>query len=416
MRVFKFGGASVKNAEGVRNLAKILKSYDDKIVVVISAMGKMTNAFERLLNAYFDKQSCEHYYNEIYNFHLEIMEDLFPSNAPAFKDIEGFFKSISQHLKKTPSFDYNYEYDQLVSYGELISTTIISEFLKYDGIENEWIDIRGYLKTNDAFREARINWGLSEKLIKNRFNFKKRIYVTQGFIASNSRNLTTTLGREGSDFSAAILAYILDLNSLTVWKDVPGVLNADPKYFNNTIKIDCLSYKDAIELAYYGMSIIHPRTIQPLQKKNIKLYVRSFFEPAAKGTIVSSEYPAKQIPCYIVKPEQVLINIAPRDLSFIAEEHLQDIFLLFSEYGFKINLMQNTAVSFKICVNDDYSRLAPILKKMEMMFDVSLQKHLELITIRHFDTQTIEQVLHGKEKILEQRTKENVQIVADAMK
>jgi aspartate kinase len=299
-----------------------------------------------------------------------------------------------------------------VSLGEIISTVIVSNYLNNSGIANQWADARQFLKTDSTFREGRVDWDISDKLIKNRFDFKNNhLYITQGFIGSTVSNLTTTLGREGSDYTAAILAYVLSATSVTVWKDVPGVLNADPKWFDNTVRLEQISYIDAIELAYYGTSVIHPKTIQPLKNKGIPLYVKSFIHPDDPGTVIGNDEYDKLIPSFIFKMDQVLIHVHPTDFSFIAEDNLEKIFRCFAGYGLRINLMQNSAVSFDVCVNNDLSRIPLVLADLEKDFRVSSSAGLELITIRYYDDETIKRVLVNKELLLTQKTKNTIQMV-----
>jgi aspartate kinase len=414
MIVFKFGGASIKDADAVRNLANIIKRFNAPMIIVISAMGKTTNAMEEVTEYYFNNNPKIHSALEnVKSYHYEILNNLFPDKGtPVFGDIDNIFGKLKEKLSQEHSFQYNFEYDQIVPTGEILSTKIVDAYLKYAGINSVWTDIRKYLKTDNNFREANIDWELSEKLIRKAFNFKgDEVYVTQGFIASTTSNLSTTLGREGSDYTAAIIAYMLDIKDITIWKDVSGVRNADPKYFDNTVKLDKISYRDAIELAYYGTSVIHPKTIQPLQRKNIKLYIKSFYNPEEPGTIVGDDTYERLIPSFIFKLNQVLIQIYPRDFSFISENNLERIFGCFARYGLKINLMQNTAINFKVCVNNDRTRINPVLKDLRKDYDVSYESDLELITIRYYDEKTINRTMVNKELLLEQRSKETIQMV-----
>jgi aspartate kinase len=305
---------------------------------------------------------------------------------------------------------YNFEYDQIVSYGELLSTRIIESYLRQQGISSTWIDIRKCLKTDNTYREAKVNFELSESLVKKDFQDGK-IFVTQGFIGSTSNNLTTTLGREGSDYTAALLAYFLEGESVTVWKDVPGVLNADPKWFDDTVKIETLKYSDAIELAFYGASVIHPKTIQPLKKKNIPLHVKSFIHPESEGTTIGNVDYKKLIPCFIFKIDQALIDIYPTDLSFIGEDNFKSIFEILAQNSMKVNLMQNTAVHFRLCVNNDPTRIPKVVEELKSLNEVKINAPLELITIRYFDQPTVERVMVNKELILEQRTQSTIQLL-----
>ena len=415
MKVFKFGGASVKDAASVRNIASILEKYTENLVVVISAMGKTTNALERVLHAYMlnDKQQAVAELTAIREYHQEIALTLLPDNNHAlFGELDNLFTGVERKLDHAPSGSYNQEYDQLVSQGEIISTIIVSNYLQYEGIVNEWTDARQFLKTDGTFREGRVEWDITERLIRNRFSFSgTRLYITQGFVGSTVNNLTTTLGREGSDYTAAILAYALKAESVTVWKDVPGVLNADPKWFDDTVRLERISYVDAIELAYYGASVIHPKTIQPLKNKSIRLYVKSFLHPSDPGTVIGEDDYEKLIPSFIFKMDQILIHVHPVDFSFIAEDNLEKIFRCFAGYGLKVNLMQNSAVSFDICVNNDRSRIPAVLADLEKDFRVSSTAGLELITIRYYDDATISRVLVNKDLLLTQRTKSTIQLV-----
>ncbi len=416
MIVFKFGGASVKNADSVKNVGDILRRYPrDSIIIVVSAMGKTTNAMEVIVDHYFHKRKKElnKAFEERKAYHLEIISELFPDKDHPFRSkILEVFGELKERLEKAPTLNYDFDYDQIVPYGEMISTRIISAYLNETGIRNRWMDIRSSLKSNDAFREARIDWELSGKLSSRDFNFRdQRIYVTQGFIASTVNDMTTTLGREGSDFTAAVLAHILGAESVTIWKDVPGVLNADPKWFDDTVKLEKISYLDAIELAYYGAGVIHPKTIKPLQNKNINLYIRSFVNPDEEGTLVGNLNYNSLIPSFIFNMDQVLIRISPRDFSFIAEDSLETIFGYLYKHGVKIKLMQNSAVSFQICINNDKRRLRALTDDLEKEFKVSYETGLELITIRYFDRSTIDRVMVNKELILEQTYKQNIQLV-----
>jgi aspartate kinase len=415
MKVFKFGGASIKDADAVKNIGIILRKYKEPLVVVVSAMGKTTNALERVLSAQVsgDRKKARVELDKVRDYHMSIVEELI-SNADhtLISELTAIFTGLYAALEEDPSGFYNRDYDQMVSWGEILSTIIVSGYLNTAGLTNEWVDIRQYLKTDSTFREGRVDWNLSTHLIRNRFTFQSSsFYVTQGFLGSTVNNLTTTLGREGSDYTAAVLAHMLDAESVTVWKDVPGVLNADPKWFDNTVKLEKLSYMDAIELTYYGTSVIHPKTIQPLKNKGIKLYVKSFLHPDEPGTVIGDEKYDKLIPSFIFKMDQVLIHVHPDDFSFIAEDHLEKIFRCFAGFGLKINLMQNSAVSFDMCVNNDQSRIPGVLADLEKEFRVSSTSGLELITIRYYDDPTIERVLVNKDLLLTQRTPSTIQMV-----
>ncbi len=414
MLVFKFGGASVRDADSVRNAGTILKRYKEPLAVVVSAMGKTTNAMEEVTELYVNKdKSLADKFRQVRDYHMQIVEQLFPDKGDmVYGRMEELFGELDSRLQKEPSLNYDYDYDQIVCYGELISTSIISAYLNGAGIENKWVDIRGCLKTDDTYREGKVDWELSAKLIPEKMNFKKdRIYLTQGFLASTINNQATTLGREGSDYTAAILAYILKAKNVIIWKDVPGVMNADPKWFDNTIRLKELSYLDAIELAFYGASVIHPKTIKPLQNKNIDLYVKSFLDPDHEGTRVGNMKYEKLIPSFIFKMDQVLIRISPLDFSFITEDNLEIIFGTLHKHGVKINLMQNSAVNFVICINNHKRRFRALTDELEQQFRVTYETGLELITIRYYDQETIDRVMINKELILEQITKQNIQLV-----
>jgi aspartate kinase len=414
MLVFKFGGASVKSADAVRNLANIVKQYTKRLVVVVSAMGKTTNALENVSYLYFNNEKgIEEGIKQVRDYHASILEELFPDPSHnVYNKVDKQFINLEYKISIPPGLNYDYEYDQIVCYGELISTIIIADYLTEAGVNNRWIDIRRSLKSDNSFREAKINWELSGNLVNKEFIFKdEQVLLTQGFLASTINNHTTTLGREGSDYTAAILAYLLDSEMVIIWKDVPGVLNADPKWFDDTILLNQLSYKDAIELAYYGASVLHPKTIQPLKNKNINLYVKSFLHPDEPGTLIGNEDYDKLIPSFIFKMDQVLISISSKDFSFIAEDNLEFILGIFAKFNLRINLMQNTAVSFQICINNDKTRLPYVVRELENHFNISWENGLELITIRFYDEETITRVLVNKDKLLEQRSKTTIQIV-----
>jgi aspartate kinase len=417
MKIFKFGGASVKDAEGVKNLAKVLSFYaNEKLLVVVSAMGKTTNALERLTKAYYFKNDDAFtILQEVKNYHYEILNNLFENkNHPIFDEINNAFVEIEWAIEDAPTGSFDYEYDQIVSVGEILSTKIISAYLFHICVQTSLLDARDVIKTDNTYREGKINWEQTEKLANKlipELFIKNQVIVTQGFIGGTSENFTTTLGREGSDYTAAILAWCLNAKDVTIWKDVAGVMNADPKWFDNTVVIEQISYNDAIELAYYGASVIHPKTIQPLQNKKIKLFVKSFINPDLKGTEISDWQNPLPIPSFIFKVNQVLVSIMPKDFSFIAEENLRDIFNLFSAHRVKINVMQNTAISFSVCVDDDEIRMPQLIADLQKTFKVLYNKGLELATIRHYNQETIERVSVDKEILLELKSRNTVQLV-----
>lgn len=415
MLVFKFGGASVKSAEAVRNIVNILGRYSEEIVIVVSAMGKTTNALERIIEYFVngDQAHLKEEYNLLKQYHMEILDGLFEDKGnKAFVDIEEVFEDLADRLGQEPTMNYDFDYDQLIGFGEILSTKIITHYLDKAGLKAKWIDVRKSLKTDNTFREGRIDWEISTGLVRKNFVFNgENFLVTQGFLASNKNNQTVSLGREGSDYTAAILAHMLKADSVTIWKDVPGVLNADPKYFDDTILLDKLSYLDAIELAYYGTSVIHPKTIKPLQNKNINLFVKSFVKPDAPGTLVANLAYEKLVPSFIFKMDQVLIRISPHDFSFIAEDNLERIYGILHKNGLKINLQQTSAVSFQVIVNNDKRKVRQVVDELEEHFKVSYETGLELVTIRYFDDETIQRVMINKTLLLEQRGVQNIQLV-----
>lgn len=417
MQVFKFGGASVKDADGVKNVAEVLKQFpSQKISVVVSAMGKTTNALERLAKAYFYKvENAEKVLEEIKTYHFDICNHLFPSTShPIYNELENTFVELYWIIEVEPTQGFDFEYDQIVSMGEVISTKIVSAYLNEIGLKNKWIDVRGLIQTDNSYREGKVDFELTESLVKNDllpiFN-SFDIIVTQGFIGGTSENFTTTLGREGSDYTASILAYCLNANNVTIWKDVPGVLNADPKWFSHTKKIDELSYHDAIELTYYGATVIHPKTIKPLQNKNIPLYVKSFLKPKDDGTVIRDGEKRLNIPSYIFKIDQVLISIQPKDFSFIAEDNLSDIFEVFSKHGVKINLMQLSAISFSVCCDDHAEKIKALVAELQQQFKVLYNSGLELMTVRYYTQETLDILTKNKIILLEQRSRYTVQMV-----
>ena len=414
MRVFKFGGASVKDAEGVKNLVNVLEETGYKnTFLVVSAMGKITNAMEAVVKAYFDdKQAVTKALNEVILYHQAIMEGLFENkDHEVFNQVNILFEEVRGFLAWNKSPKYSFVYDQVVGYGELISTSIVSSYLNEVGIKNEWMDIRDLIKTDDNYRDGKVNWERTQHLISEGLE-KNKLYITQGFLASDDNNFTTTLGREGSDYTAAILAYCLNANSVTIWKDVPGVLNADPRYFEETSLLNKISYREAIELAFYGASVIHPKTLQPLQRKEIPLHVKSFLNPKDAGTTVSKGIGIEpEIPCFIVKKNQVLMKLSSLDFSFIVEDSIGDLFKLLHDYKMKVELIQNSAISFSVCVDNKFNRLADLLDQLSGKFKVVCEEDVSLYTIRHFNKDAIKSLQNGRDVLLEQRGKQTLQLV-----
>ena len=418
MKIFKFGGASVKDASGVKNLVSVLEKvgYKDTLVVV-SAMGKSTNALEEIIEQYFqDKTKTPAALLPLKEYHLQIVNDLFQEQkAEVVAVVHELFEELHTFLKSNKSPDYSFVYDQVVSCGELLSTTIIHYFLLNQGMDSFWLDARNCIKTDDYYRAANLNWELTQSNIQSQIGTASLV-ITQGFIGSNSNNFTTTLGREGSDYSAAIFGYALNAESVTIWKDVPGVLNGDPREFQNTQLLHQISYREAIELAFYGASVIHPKTLQPLQRKEIPLFVKSFENPLESGTSVSKGKTLDpHIPCYIVKKDQVLIRLSSIDFSFIVEENISYIFGLLHEYQMPVELIQNSAISFSVCVNNKYKRLQELIMVLRSRFNVDVTEGVDLFTIRHFDTKASQFINQkGKQVLLEQRTSETAQFVISA--
>lgn len=414
MRIFKFGGASVKDADGVRNVVKVLQATGhENTMMVVSAMGKMTNAMEDVVDTYFnDESQLDAKIQHIADYHKKITNELFEAkNHHIHNDLNKLIEEFRGFLLWNKSPKYSFVYDQVVGYGELISTTIVSTYLNEKGISNQWLDVRELIKTDNLYRDAKVNWPITEKRIQTRVD-TSQLNITQGFLGSDENNFTTTLGREGSDYTAAILAYCLNAKSVTIWKDVPGVLNADPRYFEDTQKLEQVSYREAIELAFYGASVIHPKTLQPLQRKEIPLHVRSFVDPGASGTKVGKGVKiAPEVPCFIVKKEQVLLKLSSKDFSFIVEDSISAIFRLFHEHRLKVDLIQNSAISFSVCLDNKFDGLKTLLPVLEDKFKVVCHEDVSLYTIRHFDENAVESILNGYDVLVEQRGKETVQLV-----
>lgn len=414
MKVFKFGGASVKDADGVKNLVSVLKlTGHENTMLVVSAMGKTTNAMEAVVKAYFDdKVNLASAIQEVIDYHGGILSDLFDNDQhPIFKRTKLLFDEVQGFLTWNKSPNYNFVYDQVVGYGELVSTTIISAYLNEIGIANNWVDVRNLIKTNDSYRDTTVNWEKTQKNVLDQVD-RKILNITQGFLGSDDNNFTTTLGREGSDYTAAILAYCLNADSVTIWKDVPGVLNADPRYFKETQLLNKISYREAIELAFYGASVIHPKTLQPLQRKEIPLHVKSFISPKDPGTTVGKGIGIEpEVPCFILKKDQVLMKLSSLDFSFIVESSISELFKLFHEYKMKVDLIQNSAISFSVCVDNRFGRLEELLNILKSRFKVVYHEGVSLYTIRHFDANAIASLQNGHEVLLEQRGKETLQLV-----
>jgi aspartate kinase len=414
MKVFKFGGASIKSANAIKNVAKILNSQDlSNCLLVISAMGKMTNAFEKITDAYFnnDQEKLTESIDFTSNFHLKIINNLFVENHVIHQKITVLFGQLVRFLTQNKSRNYDYLYDQIVSYGELLSTTIVSDYLNEIKIYNNLVDVREIIITDAVFRDATVNWQETEKRIKTKVDFSK-LTIVQGFIGGDLNGNTTTLGREGSDFTAGILAYCLDAESLTIWKDVLGVLNADPREFKEVQLLEHISYEETIEMAFYGASVIHPKTIKPIQNKKIPLIVRSFKNLNSPGTKVSEGVTLEPtIPCFIVKKNQVLVSISSLDFSFIVEENISDIFKLFHKYQLKVNLIQNSAISFSVCVDNNLNHFDLFYNEIKNMYKVSFVKNVDLFTVRHFTENSLEGIYKLGTSLVTQINKNTAQII-----
>ena len=414
MRVFKFGGASVKNANAVKNVVKVLEKVGYKnTLIVVSAMGKTTNALEIVIDKYLiESNTFKAELENVKSYHQEIMIDLFKNEQhPVFNKIDALFNELLQFFKSNKSPNYNFIYDQVIGYGELVSTTIISQYLNETHFANTWLDVRQCIKTDDYYRRANVNWEKTQAVITSKVD-TSTLYITQGFIGSDNNNFTTTLGREGSDYTAAIFGYCLNAESVTIWKDVPGVLNGDPRYFTNTQLLNTISYTEAIELAFYGASVIHPKTLQPLQRKEIPLHVKSFLKPENVGTTVNkSQGIEPNIPCFILKQNQVLVSLSTLDFSYVVEENISEIFSLLSLYKMKVDVIQNSAISFSVCFENTYNNLEKLLLHLKAKFKVECKEKVSLYTIRHYNEAAIKNLEEDKTVLLKQLFQDTVQIV-----
>ena len=416
MLVFKFGGASVKDADGIFNLAKVVKNYSaDQVLIVVSAMGETTNALENLTRAYVNgSDELQGIFDDIKTYHYTIIEKLFEPNHPVFNEVANTFVEIEWLIEDDPHEDYDFVYDQIVSVGELVSTRIVNAYLNKEGIKSQWIDVRGYIHTDNTYREGTVHWAKTREAITTGIPglLKKGMVVTQGFLGGTSENFTTTLGREGSDYTASIFAACLGAESVTTWKDVPGILNADPKYFEDTVKFDELSYNEAIEMTYYGASVIHPKTIKPLQNAKIPLFVKSFTDPRAPGTLIHESTDNKFIkPVIILKQNQVLLSLSAKDYSFISEDHLSNIFKTFAQNHIKVNMMQTSALSFSVCFDLNERRFKQLLKDLSTDFKAKFNNNLSLITVRHYLQSSLKELTAGKTVLMEQLSRNTVQMV-----
>jgi len=414
MRIFKFGGASVKDADGIKNVFSVLEKVGhEDTLLVISAMGKTTNALELVIKNYFEKSNELHSsLQEVRKYHNQILLDLFEDEEhDVFFAVNSHFADLEYFIRSNKSPNYNFVYDQVVSFGEIVSTTIVSHYFNHAGLKNNWIDVRNFIKTNNNYRDADVDWEKTQQFISKGAK-KKALNITQGFLGSDDNNFTTTLGREGSDYTAAIFAYCLNAESVTIWKDVPGVLNADPRYFENAVLLNQISYREAIELAFYGASVIHPKTLQPLQKKEIPLFVKSFINPLLPGTSVSKGKDLEpKTPCFIVKKEQLLLSLSSIDFSFIMEENISEIFALLHQYKIKTSLIQNSAISFSVCLEDKFGNFNDVKTILSKKFKIAYNENVSLYTIRHFDEKAAQIVEKDKTVLVKQISRDTMQIV-----
>ena len=414
MQILKFGGASVKDADGVRNLEKVLNVVGTKkTLIVISAMGKTTNAMEKVIDHYFNsKHQLQSSIQDVKKYHNAILLDLFENESDeVFKVVSNLFQELSDFFSRNKSPDYSFVYDQTIGFGELVSTTIVSYYLNHKGVQNSWLDVRELIKTDNYYRDAKVQWEATQSKISSAVN-GNTLYITQGFLGSDTNNFTTTLGREGSDYTAAIFAYCLNAKSVTIWKDVPGVLNADPRYFENATLLHSLSYEEAIELSYYGASVIHPKTLQPLQRKEIPLYVKSFLNPKNNGTKVGKALElSPKVPCYILRDNQILISVSSLDFSYIVEENISHIFKLLHLHKMKVRSIQNSAISFSVCVENKYDHLEPLVLQLKAKYNVKVDLDVKLYTIRHYNAKAIDEIEKNKTVLMKQITPETVQLI-----
>jgi aspartate kinase len=416
MLVYKFGGASVKDAAGVKNLANIVKeTAHEPLLIVVSAMGKTTNALEKLARAYFNAQDDVHeLFDEIKQYHYDIINKLFGDDDQVYIELNNTFVEIDWMLEDEPHDDYDFIYDQIVSIGELTATRIVNAYLNHFGLNSAWLDVRGYIHTDNTYREGVVDMDKTCAIIQKEIPelLKKDIIVTQGFLGGTSENFTTTLGREGSDYTAAIFAACLGARSVTTWKDVPGILNADPKLFNDTVKFDELTYNEAIEMTYYGATVIHPKTIKPLQNAGIPLLVKPFNDPKGSGTVIKEKADQKFVkPIIIVKPGQTLLSVSAKDYSFISEHHLSDIFRLFAKNQVHINIMQTSALSFTVCFNVYQERFEKLLVDLKKDYKVKYNGNLTLYTMRHYQQSALRDLVLDKTVLLEQISRNTAQVV-----
>lgn len=418
MNVFKFGGASIKDVAAIKNVSQIIEqNQSKKLLVVVSAMGKTTNALEEVLDAYYHQDSnlLKEKLQTIKENHQKILLALFEQGDAIFDEINDIFVDLEWILEETPDSSYGYLYDQIVSHGEILSTQIVAAYLNKIGIKTTWLDVRDCILTDNTYREAEVDWEATCQNIQHIVPdlLEKGIVLTQGFLGGTSENFTTTLGREGSDYTAAIFSYCLNAESMSIWKDVPGVLTGDPRLFDDMSKLETLSYGEAIEMTYYGAQVIHPKTIRPLQNKQIPLHVKSFINPTGSGTTIQAATQRDYPPMIVVKNNQTLLKITSKDFYFVDESKFANLFNLFAQYRIKVNMTQNTALAFSVCVNADTEKVAELAKVIEADYSLSTIEQLKLVTLRYPNDATLRRFDNGRKIYLEEKIRNTVQLVID---
>jgi aspartate kinase len=414
MKIYNFGGASVRDAAGIENLAEIVSAEKDDLVIVVSAMGKTTDALERVLNAWMkNDESYREHLDGILDYHLAVAKALLPPGHRGIKLIHNSFAKLGEYLSQEEKSVYDYEYDQIVSHGEIWSTMLIAEYLNRRGLKVKWTDIRNKLVTDDRYREANILWGESYLRIRPAFDLPEySCYLTQGFIGATIAGQTTTLGREGSDYTAAVLATILDAESVTFWKDVPGILNADPRWLPDVEKLEEVSYREAVEMTFSGAKVIHPKTIKPLHNRNIPLYVKSFIDPKGSGTLVTDEPKHRiTIPVFVRKENQVLLSLLPKDFSFVMGDNLSRMFQAFIKHGIKVSLIDASAVSINVCIDDERTKIDSLLNDLRNEYSAVYNDNVEILSVRHYTAEALDKIRKGREILLEQRSRGMVRLV-----
>ena len=418
MLVYKFGGASIADAERMSNLLPIIADGQKPLLLVVSALGKTTNALENIVNKAFQGEAAEALAlaHKLEQQHLYFAEKLLSADnyINAAEVLKVYFNELENAVKNTDRNHYDYSYDQIVCLGEIFSTILFYFFLRQHNLPIEWIDIRTVIRTDDTYRDAVIDWDYSRQqaldIIGTELH-KGKIVITQGFIGATPDGKSVTLGREGSDYTAAILAAMLHASSVTIWKDVEGLQNADPKQFPNTVKIDAISYNEVIEMAFYGAQIIHPKTIKPLQNNNIPLYVKCFLDPKFEGSVIQAEVHAAYPPLIVLKENQVLIQVTTKDFSFITEDNLSKLYSIFHDLNVKINLIQNAAISFVACIDNREDKVKSLIEALGKDYKVSINDHVSLLTIRHYSPEIINDLIKDKQILLRQETRKTVQVI-----